>query len=261
MDAAHLERFFGAAAMNEQTDMSRSDSTSSHGSQVWSESSAISSESSADGEYQERHSSSVEDSGLLGGFVSVSVDNTPVPTPRTRSLVKTQYATSPPTSHMQAFHFTSEPQDPEPQQPYDLSHIHPAFRPATADTTIGMALSPPASPPLSPTIASTLSQSSCFTAPPAPPKNTPSHSLTRATESTLTYADLPIARALSRSKSKSKSHGIHTTISSSTASSCASSSSSSSPIEEIEKKKKQQQQQGPVAKQSRMSILRKFYAF
>lgn len=234
LDVAHLERFTGPAVTGDQTDMVRSDSTSSHVSQVWSESSAISSESSADGEYQERHCSTVEDSGLLGGFVSV--DSTPMPTPRTRSLVKTRSPVSQPsppfTTHMQAFRF--EDDVPETN---NFDHIHPAFRPPTADTTIGMALSPPISPPLSP---GTNSQSSYFEPFPAVPKNTPSHSMTRSTNSDLTYADLPISKAPSRSKSH-REHGLFTSISSSS--------------------KEPEKRASAERIKNRMSILKRFYAF
>ncbi|XPS71501.1 hypothetical protein M3J07_003680 [Ascochyta lentis] len=233
LDANQLEQFFGSAVTSEQTDMSRSDSTSSHGSQVWSESSAISSESSADGECQERHSTAVEDSGLLGGLVSL--DNTPVPTPRTRSLVKTRSPASPPpplNAHMQAFCFNNE----SPQS-NNYDHIHPAFRPPTADTTIGMALSPPTSPPLSPSF----NLMSYYEASPVVPKDTPSHSTTRSADSTLTYADLPVSKALSRSKSH-RENGIFTTISSSSS-------------------KNSEKRASAERTRSRMSILKRFYAF
>lgn len=239
LDAAHLEHYLGSAASSDATDMSRSDSTSSHGSQLWSESSAISSESSVDGDYKERRSTTVEDSGLLGGFVSV--DSTPVPTPRTRSLVKTKISTSQPplpqvTTHMQAFRFD----DDAPQTPpaTDFSHIHPAFRPPTSDTTIGMALSPPMSPPLSPSINL---QSSYFDAAPAAPRNTPTHSMTRSTASELTYADLPISKVPKRSASHREQHGLFTTITSSS--------------KDMEKRASAERTK------NRMSILKRFYAF
>ena len=235
LDAAQLEQFYGHAISSDQTDMSRSDSTSSHGSQVWSESSAASSKSSADGESQERHSTTVEDSGLLGGFVSV--DSTPVPTPRTRSLVKTKSpAPQPPllsTTHMQAFHF-----DDNTPQTTNYDHIHPAFRPPNADTTIGMALSPPISPPLSPSINL---QSSFFDPSPMVQKNTPSHSMTRSTNSDLTYADLPISKVLKRSISH-REHGLFTTISSSSS-------------------KDAEKRVSAERTKNRMSVLKRFYAF
>lgn len=228
--ADQLKNFFPSPVSD--TDMSRSDSTSSHGSQVWSETSAISSESSADGDYKERHSTTVEDSGLLGGFVSV--DSTPVPTPRTRSLSKSKAPASqsspPPTTHMQAFRFD----DDAPQTP-NYDHIHPAFRPPTADTTIGLALSPQVSPPLSPSINL---QSSYFDPVLAAPKNTPSHSLSRSSE--LTYADLPISKIPSR-RASHREHGLFTTISSSS--------------KEAEKRASSERTK------NRMSILKKFYAF
>ncbi|KAJ4340234.1 hypothetical protein N0V95_007554 [Ascochyta clinopodiicola] len=234
LDANHLEKFYGSAVTVEETDMSRSDSTSSHNSQIWSESSTASSESSADGECQERHSTMIEDSGLLGGLVSV--DNTPVPTPRTRSLVKARAPISTPVpsnTYMQAFCFDN---DFPPSTNYD--HIHPAFRPPNADTTIGMALSPPASPPLSPSVNLT----SYFDASPVVPKITPSPSTTGSTESNLTYADLSISKALSRSKSR-RENGILTTISSS--------SSSNDPEKRVSAERTR----------SRLSMLKRFYAF
>lgn len=238
LDAAHIESFFGSAATAEQIDMNRSDSTSSHGSQVWSETSAVSSESSTDGEHQDRHITSVEESGLLGGLVSV--DNTPVPTPRTRSLVRAKpSASSPPppvTTHMQAFRFD----DDSPPPTNSFGHIHPALRPPTVDTTIGMALSPPTSPPQSPSV----NRMSYFDTSPVAPKNTPSHSMTRSTNSDLTYADLPVSKAPSRSKSH-REHGMFTTISSSLP--------SSTPSEE--------KRASAERTRSRMSILKRFYAF
>lgn len=241
LDATQIEHFFGSAATSEQTDMSRSDSTSSHGSQLWSESSAISSDSSADGEYQERHKATVEDSGLLGGLVSV--DDTPIPTPRTRSLVRTKSSASPPppppvTTHMQAFRFD----DDAPQEMHGLEHIHPAFRPPTAETTIGMALSPSTTPPLSP---STESMSS-YGMSPVTPKHTPSHSSIRNSDSGLKYADLNIFKLPSRSKSH-REHGLFTTISSTSSSSFSS--------------KSEEKRASAERTRSRMSMLKRFYAF
>ena len=225
-----LEHFFPPPTS--ETDMTRSDSTSSHGSQVWSESSAISSESSADGEYPERHSTTVEASGLLGGFVSV--DSTPVPTPRTRSLSKTKSPTSPPpppTTHMQAFRFD----DDVPATATNFDHIHPAFRPPTVDTTIGVALSPSISPPLSPSINL---QSRYFEPAPAVPKNTPSHIMTRSSD--LTYADLPISNVSSR-RASHREHGFVTTI----------------PFSSKDAEKRASTERT----KNRMSILKRFYAF
>jgi hypothetical protein len=239
LNAAHLEHYLASAASSGATDMSRSDSTSSHGSQLWSETSAISSESSADGDYKERHSTTVEDSGLLGGFVSV--DSTPVPTPRTRSLVKTITPSSQPsmsqvTSHMQAFRF----EDDAPQTPpaADYSHIHPAFRPQVSDNLIGVALSPPMSPQPSPSIDL---QFSYFDPSPSAPKNTHSHSMTRSTVSERTYADLPVSKMPKRSASHREQHGLFTTISSS--------SKDAEKRASVERTK------------NRMSILKRFYAF
>ncbi|KAF3040290.1 hypothetical protein E8E12_006137 [Didymella heteroderae] len=236
LDAAHLEHYLGSAASSDATDISRSDSTSSHGSQIWSESSAVSSESSADGDYKERHSTTVEDSGLLGGLVSV--DSTPVPTPRTRSLVKTHLPGSQPslsqvTSHMQAFRFEDDP--PATPPALDYSHIHPAFRPQTADNLIGVALSPPISPQLSPNIDS---QPSYFD---SAPKNTPSHSMTRSTASERTYTDLSISTLPKRSASHREQHGLFTTITSSS--------------------KDAEKRASAERIKNRMSILKRFYAF
>ncbi|KZM19770.1 uncharacterized protein EKO05_0004179 [Ascochyta rabiei] len=234
LDANQLEKFYGSTFTVEESGMSRSDSTSSHNSQVWSEFSTVSSESSADGDCQERHSTTVEDSGLLGGLVSV--DNTPVPTPRTRSLVKTRSPASiplPSNAYMQAFCF-----DNDLPQSNNYDHIHPAFRPPTADTTIGMALSPPASPPLSPSV----SLVSYFDASPVSPNNTPSPSMTHSTDSNLTYADLSVSKALLRSKSH-RENGIFTTISSSPSSNKPEKRASTERI------------------RTRMSMLKRFYAF
>jgi hypothetical protein len=239
LDAAHLEHYLGSAAFSDATDMSRSDSTSSHGSLVWSETSAISSESSADGDEKERHSTTVEDSGLLGGFVSVN--STPVPIPRTRSLVKTKTPASQPslsqvTSHMQAFRFD----DDAPQTPpaTDYSHIHPAFRPQALDTTIGMALSPSMSPQLSPSINL---QSSYFDPSSSAPKNTPSHSMTRSIAPDFTYADLCISRVPKRSASHREQQGLSTSITTSS--------------------KDTEKRASAERTKNRMSILKRLYAF
>lgn len=235
LDAALLERFYGYAITSDHTDMSRSDSTSSHGSQVWSEASAVSSKSSVDGEHQERHSFTVEDSGLLGGLVSV--ETTPVPTPRTRSLSKPKTPAPPPSaplvSHMQAFRF-----DDEAAQTPNYDDVHPAFRPPNADTTIGMALSTSASPPLSP---STNLWASYFDDTPEVPQNTPSHPATRTITSDLTYADLPISKILRRSTSLREQHGLFTTI--------------SSTGKDAEKRASAERTK------NRLSILKRFYAF
>ncbi|KAJ4985288.1 hypothetical protein SVAN01_09233 [Stagonosporopsis vannaccii] len=235
LDAALLERFYGYAITSDHTDMSRSDSTSSYGSQVWSEASAVSSNSSLDGEYQERHSFTVEDSGLLGGLVSV--ENTPVPTPRTRSLSKPKAPAPPPSapivSHMQAFRFDDE----TPQAP-NYDDVHPAFRPPNADTTIGMALSPSASPPVSPI---TNLWASYFDDAPEIPQDTPSHTMTRTITSDLTYADLPISKVIKRSASHREQHGLFTTISSSG--------------------KDAEKRASAERTKNRLSILKRFYAF
>jgi hypothetical protein len=132
---------------------------------------------------------------------------------------------------MQAFRFD----DDAPATATNFDHIHPAFRPPTADTTIGVALSPSISPPLSPSINL---QSSYFDPAPAVPNNTPSHSMTRSSD--LTYADLPISNVPNR-RANHREHGIVTTIPSSSkdAEKCASN----------EKTK------------NRMSILKRFYVF
>lgn len=235
LDAALLERFYGYAISSDHIDMSRSDSTSSYGSEAWSETSAVSSKSSLNGENQERHSLTVEDSGLLGGLVSV--ESTPVPTPRTRSLSKKKSPvtqSSPPViSHMQAFRFDDE----SPQTP-NYDHIHPAFRPPNADTTIGMALSPSVSPPLSP---STNLWASYFDDAPEVPKHTPSPPTTRVVTSDLTYADLPVSKVLKRSTSHREQHGLFTTI--------------TSPSKDVEKRASAERTK------NRLSILKRFYAF
>lgn len=241
LDAGLLERLSGYAITSDHMEMTRSDSTSSYGSQVWSEASAVSSESSIDGEYQERHDSTVEDSGLLGGFVSV--DSTPTPTPRSRSLSKTKTSTTqtplPNISHMQAFRF----EDDTPQTP-NYDDIHPAFRPPNAETTIGMALSSTVSPPVTPSENLWASYyDDCVELPKADPapQNTPSHTLNRAVTSDLTYADLPISRVLKRSASKREQHGLFTTI--------------TSTAKDAEKRASADRVK------NRMSILKRFYAF
>lgn len=238
LDVAHLEQYLGSPPSSDATDMSRSDSTSSHGSQVWSESSARSSESSADGDYKERYSTTVEDSGLLGGFVSV--DSTPVPTPRTRSLAKTRTTVSQPplpqvTTHMQAFRFDDDAPQTLPAD--DFSYIHPAFRPPTCETTIGMALSPPVSAPSSPSVSV---QTQYFDPSPSTSK-TRSEFTTRSTSSDLTYADLSISKVPKRSSSHREQQGLFTTITSSS---------------------KDMEKRGSAERtKNRLSILKRFYAF
>ncbi|KAF3039090.1 hypothetical protein E8E11_000263 [Didymella keratinophila] len=239
LNTADLEHYLGSAASSDATNMSRSDSTSSHGSQMWSETSAVSSESSADGDFKERHSTTVEDSGLLGGLVSV--DSTPVPTPRTRSLVKTTTPASQPsltqvTSHMQAFRF--EDDSPVTPPAVDYSHIHPAFRPQISENLIGVALSPPMSPQPSPSIDL---QSLYFEPSLSAPKNTLCHSMSRSTASERTYADLPISKVPKRSASHREQHGLFTTISSSS--------------------KDAEKRASAERTKNRMSILKRFYAF
>lgn len=239
LNTADLEHYLGSATSSDTSDMSRSDSTSSHGSQMWSETSAVSSESSADGDYIERHSTTVEDSGLLGGLVSV--ESTPVPTPRARSLVKTTTPAFQPSltqavSHMQAFRFEDE--SPVTPPATDYSHIHPAFRPQVSDNLIGVALSPPMSPQQSPSI---IEQTSYFEPASPVPKSTPSHAMSRSTAPERTYADIPISKVPQRSSSVREQHGLFTTI-----------STSSKDAEKCARAEKTK---------NRMSILKRFYAF
>ena len=230
-DANQLEQFFGPVSTSRQTGMSRSDSTSSHGSRVWSESSAVSSESSADGEYQESYNTTVEDSGLLGGLVSV--DNTPVPTPRTRSLVKRKPSASPsapsPTTYIQAFCFD----DDVPQTP-NYDHIHPAFRPPNVDTTIGVALSSSVSPPVSPNV----NLQSCFDISSVAPRKIPLHTTIRPTKSNPTNTSMPLSKAPLCDR-KPRGNGTTTTISS----------------------KNPEKHSGIERSRNRMSILKRLYAF
>lgn len=233
LDTDQLKQLCDPDVTSEQADMCRSGSTSSDGSQVWSESSAISSDSSADGESYQRLVATVEDSGLLGGLVSV--DKTSVRTPRIRSLIRTWSLVSPPplsNARMQAFCFEH---DIPRSNNYD--HIHPALRPPNADTTIGMALSPSTSPPLSPSV----DLKSYFAASPVAPKDTPAHSVTCSIDSNLTYADLPSSKRLSRSQSY-RENGIFTKISS---------------LSSKDPEKRASAERAP----SRMSILKRFYAF
>lgn len=125
----------------------RSDSTSSNGSSVWSEgASATSSKSSAHGDsYIISKASPAEESGLLGGLVSIKSSATEPS--RTRSVTRP----SVPQSHIHPLL-----RRPSPQEDFifDLD-IQSLKTPITrvlssnsADTTIGVALSAPPSPPL-----------------------------------------------------------------------------------------------------------------
>ncbi|KAJ8116545.1 hypothetical protein OPT61_g2051 [Boeremia exigua] len=235
LDATQLARFYGNIITGSGTDMSRSDSTSSHGSQVWSEYSAVSSKSSLDGECQERYSFTVEDSGLLGGFVPV--DSTPS-TPRKRLSSKGQSSVpqmSPPViAHLQAFCFN----DDEAPKEDNYDHIHPALRPSLEDTTIGMALSPTTSPAESPTVNlwSTYFDDDV----PEVSKNTPAHAATYSTTD-LTYTDPSISKVLRRSVSFREQHKLFT----------ASAPSS----KDVEKRASAERTK------SRLSTLKRFYAF
>ena len=167
LDAAELARYYSfALANNSDIDMSRSDSTSSHHSQAWSEVSNYSSSSSTYEEHTDRHSKTVEDSGLLGGLVPVTNDPTP-----TRNGSPTKPAVPTAIAHMQAFRFSEDDEDTVsaflvPQEP-NYEHIHPALRPPHAD--IGLAVSSPTSLKPSPIISvSTRSLSYHEDAAPAP---------------------------------------------------------------------------------------------
>jgi hypothetical protein len=167
LDAAELARYYSfALSNNSDIDMSRSDSTSSHHSQAWSEVSNYSSSSSTYEEHTDRHSKTVEDSGLLGGLVPVT--NDPAPT-RNGSPTKPPAPTA--IAHMQAFRFSEDDEDTVsaflvPQEP-NYEHIHPALRPPHAD--IGLALSSPTSLKHNPTVSvSTRSSSYIEDAAPAP---------------------------------------------------------------------------------------------
>lgn len=256
LDAAELARYytFDLASDPTDSDMSRSDSTSSHHSQAWSESSIYSSSSSTyDDCLPDRHSTCVEDSGLLGGFVSVDSRHSPVGT--AIPLAPTTI------SHMQAFRFTddsvdqvideSEPSDPTPPAT-DYTHIHPAFRPPHVfDTAIGVALSPTNSPLPSP---SSLKRSSFIESPTA--KTTTSTSTTTTVTTTpiiparpssssltkgLSYVDIPVTKLPRRSSSFRAPQGLFTTVSSS--------------AKEAEKRASAERTK------NRLSVLKRFYAF
>ncbi|KAF3000719.1 hypothetical protein E8E13_003196 [Curvularia kusanoi] len=259
LDAAELARyyFFAMSTDNVDTEMSRSDSTSSQHSQAWSESSVYSSSSSAYEEHTERHSKTVEDSGLLGGLVSV--ESTPVPTPRNGSQPAPAAI-----SHMQAFRFEEEDDVADAQfraysvpQAVSYEHIHPAFRPPHAD--IGVALSDTSSALPSPTISMT-NRSSYMDSAPAPTiARKPSFSPQSATPSRpststigLNYNDItvtklsypepsPAAKAPKRSSSFRLPMSTAPSV-------CAE-------AKEAEKRAKAERTK------NRMSVLKRFYAF
>ncbi|KAH6620110.1 hypothetical protein C7974DRAFT_226455 [Boeremia exigua] len=234
LDATQLARFYGSVISIDHTDMSRSDSTSSHGSQAWSEYSSASSKSSLDEENRERHSTTVEDSGLLGGFVPVDSQFT-----QRRSSSKTRLSASQPPlpaiAHMKAFRFDDEDEAP---QSTNYDHIHPALRPSCVDTTIGMALSPNSSPPQSPT---TNLWSSYFDDPAEVTQNRPTQSMDRYSTSDLTYTDPIISKVLKRSASHREQHGLFTKMASST--------------------KNVEKHASAERTKNRMSMLKRFYAF
>jgi hypothetical protein len=134
--------------------MSRSDSTSSIGSSIWTNgNSARSSESSADGERQHSYrASTAEHSGLLGGLVSVdgtrvSLDNPNSPSSTTFTSqrdIHPLFRTSPVQPNGFCFDFDA-------QQKHQASS-------ANATDSIGVAVSAPLSHPVS-TLASTITPS------------------------------------------------------------------------------------------------------
>ncbi|KAJ4374006.1 hypothetical protein N0V83_002745 [Neocucurbitaria cava] len=150
LDSTQLDATAGFAplsGLNKITEPpSRSDSTSSTCSSIWSEGvSATSSKSSADGENSTfPKASPAEHSGLLGGLVSVS--SIPTESPRTRSMTKASI----PQSHIH----------PLLRNPSRQSGFHLRFNYQSSKTTppspsidaaescIGMALSAPPSPPI-----------------------------------------------------------------------------------------------------------------
>ncbi|EFQ95659.1 hypothetical protein PTT_05598 [Pyrenophora teres f. teres 0-1] len=118
----------------------RSDSTSSTGSSVWSEgASAVSSKSSTYGEHLTPKASDAEESGLLGGLVSVgipmdTISGSPtMPSPaesHIHPLLRQQSR-----KHEFQFGFDTEP-----------TRTHSVHEPTDATSTIGMAVSTPSAP-------------------------------------------------------------------------------------------------------------------
>ncbi|KAG9202084.1 hypothetical protein G6514_004752 [Epicoccum nigrum] len=257
LDAAELAKYYSfALSNNSDIDMSRSDSTSSHHSQVWSEVSNYSSSSSAYEEHTDRHSKTVEDSGLLGGLVPVT--NTPVPT-RNGSPTKPSAPTA--IAHMQAFRFSEEEEDTVsaflvPQEP-NYEHIHPALRPPHAD--IGLALSSPTPLKTSPIVSvSTCSPSYNEDAAPAPSvpgplrKKTSLLSVARPGTTTsptigLSYNDVAATAPACQERSPRRGASLRRPLDTSPGV-CAA-------IKEAEKRAKAEKNK------HRMSVLRRFYAF
>jgi hypothetical protein len=126
---------------------SRSDSTSSTASSVWSEgASAASSKSSACGEHTTYKTSTAEESGLLGGLVSIC--NSPIETPRTRSPTRASI----PESDIHPLLRQSSRQDDlqfnfnfNNEQPLVTHDLHES---SDLDSIVGMAVSTPSSPGL-----------------------------------------------------------------------------------------------------------------
>jgi hypothetical protein len=117
---------------------SRSDSTSSTASSLWSEgASAVSSKSSASGESPTHKISAAEESGLLGGFVSFEPIKT---TPLKASTL--------PQSHIHPL-LRQESRQDEFQFGFEKSEsevTHDVFESSPVDSMIGMAISTPPSP-------------------------------------------------------------------------------------------------------------------
>ncbi|PWO22103.1 hypothetical protein A1F97_07851, partial [Pyrenophora tritici-repentis] len=166
----------------------RSDSTSSTGSSVWSEgASAVSSKSSTCGEHFTPKASDAEESGLLGGLVSVAIPISPAES-HIHPLLRQQSL-----KHEFQFGFDTEP-----------TRTHSVHEPTDVTSTIGMAVSTPCAPVSSVQLA--LERQCTFA-----PFGTPS--LISQEELYLSSQCLSIQSALERTSSK-KDRGRSSTFSS-----------------------------------------------
>jgi hypothetical protein len=147
MDTLQLEQFLDTVDYHRVRKLpSRSNSSSSTRSQVWSEASMMSSASSAYEGYTEHKSNAVETSGLASGLGSL--DSSAIPDSRTPSFIKAMIPAPLSIAHdSRPSSYSQGPETPNSTHAYSESEL----------STIGMAYTLPPAQPVRPSIDSQLS--------------------------------------------------------------------------------------------------------
>jgi len=197
MDTLQLEQFLDTVNSRRANEApTRSDSSSSTYSQTWSEASAKSSELSSYENSPVDRKNPVEESGLLGGLVSI--DSNPVLTPRTTTLIKAMVPAP--------LSIASSRPSSQDQDDYDSRASTQATSPSDSEfSTIGMAYTVSSKHHVRPSIDSQLSTTFDVMPPPTVARHTPP-------------TEAPAAGARARARAPTDMPHVHHATSTSTSS-------------------------------------------